>query len=213
MQEYTSKIRSLSAELMNIVTNLLLLFFIAPRSRQLSNEELLIPKMVRRTHTILTSSLKDTIEHSAIYLPKHDSLKQTIRRARKRALNVPLESYSFNTLVIPEAYKKTNKGEGFLLYDSGTSSENERLIIFGTASNIVMLNTSSIWIWKFLEVLKKEQDLVEVKQAFCISGRKTTERKLYRDKEQALKNLVENYLSRPKLEFLKGIAYQFAFID
>ena len=96
MQEYTSKIRSLSAELINIVTNLLLLFFIAPRSRQLSNEELLIPKMVRRTHTILTSSLKDTTEHSAIYLPKLDSLKQTIRRARKRALNVPLESDSFN---------------------------------------------------------------------------------------------------------------------
>ena len=38
-------------------------------------------------------------------------------------------------------------------------------------------------IWKDLEVLKKEQDLVEVKQAFCISGRKTTKRKLYRDKE------------------------------
>ena len=68
-------------------------------------------------------------------------------------------------------------------------------------------------IWKFVEVLKKEQDLVEIKQAFSISGRNPTKRKLYRDREQALKTLVDNYLSRPKLEFLKGIAYQFAFID
>ena len=384
------------------------------------------------THNILTSSLKDIREYSAIYLPKLDSLKQTFRRARKRALNVPPESETFDTLVIPEAYKKTSKGDRFLLYDSGTGSENQRLLIFGTASNIDMLNTSNIWladgtfktapnlfyqlyvihalkggpniledghllpslfillsnkseniygrmweqikilcpnacpshlivdfelaainsfslnfpgtqikgcffhltqnlwrkiqelglkaryqqdpsfalqvrlipslafatptdvpdlfshlfatlppesydlalyfertyigrhmnnspivvpplfpvkmwnnhfmvhhslprttnsveawhrsftshmachhpsIWKFVEVLKKEQDLVEIKQAFSISGRNPTKRKLYRDREQALKTLVDNYLSRPKLEFLKGIAYQFAFID
>ena len=98
------------------------------------------------THNILTSSLKDIREYSAIYLPKLDSLKQTIRRARKRALNVPPEPETFDTLVIPEAYKKTSKGDRFLLYDSGTGSENQRLLIFGTASNIDMLNTSNIWL-------------------------------------------------------------------
>ena len=90
--------------------------------------------------------MKDIREHSAIYLPKLDSLKQTIRRARKRAMNVPTEPETFDTLVIPEAYKKTSKGDRFLLYDSGTGSENQRLLIFGTASNIDMLNTSNIWL-------------------------------------------------------------------
>ena len=68
-------------------------------------------------------------------------------------------------------------------------------------------------IWKFLDVLKKEQDLVEVKQAFCTIGRSPSKRKNHADREKALENLVDNYLSRPKLEFPKGIAYQFAFSD
>ena len=94
------------------------------------------------THNILTSSLRDVSEQSAVCLPKLDSLKQTIRRARKRALNVPPEPERFNTLVIPESYKKTNKGDEFLQYDSGTNIEDQ---IFGTASNIEVLNTSNIW--------------------------------------------------------------------
>ena len=56
------------------------------------------------------------------------------------------EIRSFNTLVIPEAYKKTSKGDRFLLYNFGTDSENQCLLIFGTASNIDMLNTSNIWL-------------------------------------------------------------------
>ena len=94
-------------------------------------------------HNILTSLLKDIREHSAIYLPKLDSLKQTIRRPCKRALNVPPEPETFDTLVIPEAYKKISKGDRFLLYDFGTG-ENQRLLIFSTAS--YMLNTSNIWL-------------------------------------------------------------------
>ena len=85
------------------------------------------------TDNILTSSLKDIREHSAIYLPKLASLKQTIRRARKRELNVPPQSEAFDSLVIPEAYKKTNKGDCFLLYDSGTDSDNQSLLIVVTA--------------------------------------------------------------------------------
>ena len=50
--------------------------------------------------------------------------------------------------------------------------------------------------------IKKEQDLVEIKQAICIIGRNPTKRKLDRDREQALKTLVENYLLRPKLDLL-----------
>ena len=68
-------------------------------------------------------------------------------------------------------------------------------------------------IWIFLDILKKEQDLIEVKQAFYISGRKPSKRKFNADRKKALATLVVSYESRPKLEFLRGIAYQFSFIN
>ena len=88
MQEYTHEIRWLSIKLMDIITKIILLFLIASRSRLLSNED----DTQDSTHNILTSSLKDIREHSAIYLPKLDSLKQ-IQKARKRALHLILLSF------------------------------------------------------------------------------------------------------------------------
>ena len=68
-------------------------------------------------------------------------------------------------------------------------------------------------IWRFLTILKREQGLVEVKQAFYVSGRNPSKRKYSEDREHALKNLVDNYLLRPKFEFLRGITYHFTFQD
>ena len=78
----------------------------------------------------------------AVKLPKFNSLKQTVRRARKRAANVPPEPNSLSCLELPPSYYKTDKGQRFLLYDSG----NQRILIFGTESNLKILNTSSIWL-------------------------------------------------------------------
>ena len=381
------------------------------------------------THSIVASEISKLGEESAVYLPRLDSLKRSICRSRRRAENVPSEPTSLQTLQIPEAYTKTNKGEPFLLYDSGSIAENSRIIIFGTKCNVETLNTSSVWladgtfkvapklffqlyvvhalkggpdtfenghmlpslfvllpskseniyrkmwskikdlcptacpshiivdfemasinafrkyfphttikgcffhltqniwrkvqelglqsrynqdplfalqirmlaalafatptdipelfseifmqlpmeaydlaayfeatyvgrhisssnvvpsmfpiemwnnhhlvhqgiprttnsveawhrsfnhlmscqhpsIWKFIEILKKEQGLVEIKHAFYLSGRKPTKRKKYTDQENALRNLIDSYLSRPKLEFLKGVAFRFEF--
>ena len=66
-------------------------------------------------------------------------------------------------------------------------------------------------IWKFIDIFKKEQGLVEVKHAFYISGRNPHKRSKYTYQERALRNLIDSYLSRPKLEFLKGVAYRFEF--
>ena len=66
-------------------------------------------------------------------------------------------------------------------------------------------------IWTFLNVLKKEQGLVEIKQAFYLTGRDPLKRKCYADREESLKTLVNGYLTRPKMDFLRGIAYLFAF--
>ena len=66
-------------------------------------------------------------------------------------------------------------------------------------------------IWKFINLLLKEQGLVEIKRAFYKSGSNPPKRKKYQGQEKALKILIDGYLTRPKLEFLKGIAYRFEF--
>ena len=97
------------------------------------------------THSIVVSKISNLNEESAVYLPRLDSLKRTICRAR-RAENVHPEPTSLDALQIPEAYTRTNKGEPFLLYDSGSVAENSRIIIFGTQCNVETLNTSSVWL-------------------------------------------------------------------
>ena len=49
------------------------------------------------THTILTNSISELDQGSAVKLPKLNSLKQTVHRARKRAANVPPEP---NSLIV-----------------------------------------------------------------------------------------------------------------
>ena len=66
-------------------------------------------------------------------------------------------------------------------------------------------------VWRFLTILKREQGLVEVKQAFYISGRNPSKRRYFEEREKALENLVESYLLRPKFEFLRGVSYHFTF--
>ena len=48
------------------------------------------------------------------------------------------------------------------------------------------------------------------RSSFYLNGREPPKRKLDLDYERALINLVEGYLTRDKLEFLKGVAYQFS---
>ena len=65
-------------------------------------------------------------------------------------------------------------------------------------------------IWKFLVALKREQGLVEARQAKFLSGEKPTKRSKNRANEDALKTLILSYFHRPPLEFLKGVAHRFS---
>ena len=49
-------------------------------------------------------------------------------------------------LEIPELYTLTDKGDLFLLYDSGIQSENQRILIFGSDRDLEMLSTSRVWL-------------------------------------------------------------------
>ena len=98
------------------------------------------------THSIIANSSSLLEEASAVKLPKLNSLKQTVRRERKRVANVPPEPSSLSSLEFPNIYMRTDKGLRFLLYDSGLDSGNQRIVVFGTDSNIQILNTSSVWL-------------------------------------------------------------------
>ena len=64
-------------------------------------------------------------------------------------------------------------------------------------------------IWKFISALKREQGLVEVRQAKCLAGDQPVKRKATQDNERALHNLNGSYSERPRMEFLGVIAYHF----
>ena len=75
-----------------------------------------------QTHSIMTTYFGQLSEESAVHLPKLNTLKKTIVRSRNKAENVPPEPISLQHLDIPESYTRTEKGERFLLYDSGVES-------------------------------------------------------------------------------------------
>ena len=60
---------------------------------------------------------------------------------------------------------------------------------------------------KFISALKREQGLVEVKQAKFIAGDKPTKRRKDKANAEALKEMVMSYYYFPRLEFLRGIPY------
>ena len=98
------------------------------------------------THSILTASIGELNEQSAVHLPKINSLKKTIVRSRNKAENVPPEPLSLQYLEIPESYHITKKGQQFLLYDSGAEIGNQRIVIFGTQANVDLLSSATVWL-------------------------------------------------------------------
>lgn len=76
-------------------------------------------------------------------MPSVSSIKNTLRRIRKRNDCVPTDPKSLFDLDIPEQFKKTKNGAQFLLHDSGPS--NNRIIIFSTHDNLDIMDNYSDW--------------------------------------------------------------------
>ena len=64
-------------------------------------------------------------------------------------------------------------------------------------------------IWRFITSLKREQGLVEFRQAKFTAGARPTKRRKEQNTDRALKELVQSFYYRPRLEFLRGVAHQF----
>ena len=104
------------------------------------------------SHHIVGESLLTVSEGTAAKLPKLDSLKRTIHRQR-------VQPTSLEELVLPAEYQQTAKGEQFLLYYSEP------------------VGCHHPTIWKFIAALKREQGLVEVRQAKFTAGSAPTKRR------------------------------------
>ena len=62
-------------------------------------------------------------------------------------------------------------------------------------------------IWKFLNVLKKEENLTRVKVAQCLGGIPIPEKKKYADCNTRIMNVVQLYPGMQSLDYLRRIAY------
>lgn len=71
------------------------------------------------THYIIGESVTMISKGAAAKLPKLESLKRTIRRQRQITNNVQHQHISLEDFEISEQYQRTNKGDPFLLFDSG----------------------------------------------------------------------------------------------
>lgn len=69
------------------------------------------------------------------------------------------------------------------------------------------INTCHPNIWKFLNVLKKEESLTRVKVTQCLGGIPIPEKKKYADCNTRIMNIVQNYPGMQHLDYLRNIAY------
>ncbi|KAL4131205.1 hypothetical protein QTP88_008546 [Uroleucon formosanum] len=71
-----------------------------------------------------------------------------------------------------------------------------------------LLSSCHPTIWKFIEAIQKEQSLNDMKINQSIAGTIEPSRKQKRD---ILKELVNDYENRDRLEYLRGVAYNLSY--
>ena len=76
-------------------------------------------------------------------LPSTCALRQKANRARKRDKEVIKEPKYLKDLVINENFKKTYKGEDFLVGEAGVG--NARIFLFSTPKNLKLLSKHTSW--------------------------------------------------------------------
>ena len=63
-------------------------------------------------------------------------------------------------------------------------------------------------LWKFLNVMKREENLSRVKLTQCLGGIPQEENKRYKDMNEQIMNIVDDYPGTPILDYLRYIAYK-----
>ena len=87
--------------------------------------------------------IKNKSDDVLIELPSVAALSQKANRARKKGKDIVKEPKYLKDLIINENFKKTYKGEEFLLGESG--ADNERIFLFSTPKNMKLLSKNTSW--------------------------------------------------------------------
>ena len=93
---------------------------------------------------ILVAELQNVSEASAVVLPSLNNMRRNIRRQRDDHNMPAVPQRRKDILFLPNNYQVTNRGDGFLLFDSSVGDVN-RLIIFATNDAIRLPATNSHW--------------------------------------------------------------------
>ena len=91
---------------------------------------------------IFSKRLIKTTDDVLMHLPSSDALRQQVNRANKKDKPVVEPKY-LKDLIVDPSFKKTYRGEDFLLGESGEA--NERVFLFSTPKNMKILSKNKNW--------------------------------------------------------------------
>jgi hypothetical protein len=77
-----------------------------------------------------------------MHLPSSDALRQQVNRANKKDKPI-VELKYLKDLIVDPSFKKTFRGEDFLLGESGEA--NEKVFLFSTPKNMKILSKNKNW--------------------------------------------------------------------
>ena len=162
---------------------------------------------------------------SASQVPPLRTIRRNIRRQRQKAQQPHPLPQSVEEIEIPDEYKTLENGKLFLLYDNrappkyahGLWNVEERLIdgLPRTNNNVVgwhrhMQSAVACQhpnLWKFLQVLKKEQGVNNLLIAQANAGvAPPKQRKVYEDVTRRLTTIAQDFANRNVVDYLRGIA-------
>lgn len=115
----------------------------APDARARERERTLNPikkaaKISRESaRKIIAESTKLTTVATAAIMPSVKSMTRMVGRIRQKS-KFPKNPKTLIELELPEDFKKTSKGQDFLIFDSG--AVNNRMLILGTKQNLKFLS-------------------------------------------------------------------------
>lgn len=92
---------------------------------------------------IVSKCTNDISSSTSSSLPLNKSMCKTIQRQRTKILGGPALPTDVNNFVVPDMFKKTLRGELFLLFDSNENGK--RILIYTTMNNLKILKKCKVW--------------------------------------------------------------------
>lgn len=152
--------------------------------------------------TVDVVSAFDDLMESAFFVENQDQIRDLInyfednwigRPGRRGGRSAPLFAHSlWNSFdaVLQDLPKTNNSVEG---WHRGFSE---------------LIGANHPTIWKFIDALKTEQNMNEMKIEQYIAGQlPNPSRRVYKDTAERIKNIVNDYTNRPLLDYLRGIGH------